>query len=314
MSHPEQLQLVLPNKTISYLNLGYTPFHWSSSDKFPEYGGFTIQEPWEGHKHKKWYAADRQPYDQLQKLLIPYHEQWIEADCVAALVPDASGQIYSFMVNGVTLSSNLYESPKLHKLILQRKMLLLVTTCKARISGGGTMPDGRKRGYGIAFDVREFKELDVIERQRKQEKSQLLKVFVFPIIADLAKKKFFELFGNCCFKCSSQDSLVIDHHIPIVLGGRLVPGNLVSLCEKCNNRKSDTIPEVFYSKQELDKLQPILAMQNEIFSFVFNWKKWEMDREAYLLSLGVDANLIHEVLNKPEHRFYIPSRSERSGS
>jgi hypothetical protein len=200
MSHPEQLQLILPNKTISYLNLGYTPFHWSSSDKFPEYGGFTIQEPWEGHKHKKWYAADRQPYDQLLKLLIPHHEQWIQADCVAALVPDVSGQIYSFMVNGVTLSSNLYESPKLHKLILQRKMLLLVTTCKARISGGGIMPDGRKRGYGIAFDIREFKELDVIERQRKQEKRRLFKTFVFPIIADLAKKQFFRAIRESLLK------------------------------------------------------------------------------------------------------------------
>ena len=311
MSHPEQVRLVLPNETVSRLDLGYTPFHWPSSDTFPEYGGFSIQEPWEGYKDKKWYLADREPYDRLQKLLVPHHDQWIEAGCVAALVPDGGGHNFSMLVNGVTLSSSLYESPRLHKLMRQRKMPFLVTTCNARISGGGTLLDGRKRGYGIAFDVEPLGGLDAIERQRNKEKGQLFNVFVYPIIADLAKKKFFGLFGNRCFKCASPDSLVIDHHIPIVLGGHLVPGNLVALCHNCNNRKSDLPPEVFYSTQDLDRLQPLLAGQDGMFSFVFDREKWEADREDYLLSLGVEASLVHEVLNNPDHRFYIPPQAER---
>ncbi len=310
MSHPEQLRFVLPNETVSRLNLAYTPFHWPSSDAFPEYGGFSIQEPWEGYKHKKWYAADREPYDRLQKLLAPNHEMWIEADCVAALVPDASGRNFSMLVNGVTLSSSLHESPRLHKLMHQRKKRFLVTTCNARISGGGTMPDGRKRGYGIGIDIEALREVDAIKRQRNKEKGQLFSVFVYPIIADLAKKKFFGFFGNRCFKCASPHALVIDHHIPIVLGGHLIPGNLVALCSNCNNRKSDSPPEAFYSKQELDRLQPLLADQGNIFSLVFDREKWETDREGYLLSLGVEVSLAHDVLNNPDHRFYIPPRAE----
>jgi len=312
MSHPEQVRLVLPNETVSRLNLAYTPFHWPGSDVFPEYGGFSIQEPWDGYKHKKWYAADREPYDRLQKLLGPHHDQWIEADCVAALVPDAGGRNFSMLVNGVTLSSILYESPRLHKLMRQRKIPFLVTTCNTRISGGGMMPDGKSRGYGIVFDIEALRDLDAIKRQRNKEKGQLLNVFVYPIIADLAKKKLFGLFGNRCFKCASLDSLVIDHHIPIVLGGHLVPGNLVALCRNCNNRKSDSPPEAFYSVQELDRLQPFLAGQDDIFTFVFDREKWEADREGYLLSLGVEAHLAHEALNNSDHRFYMPPRIERT--
>lgn len=173
------------------------------------------------------------------------------------------------------------------------------------------MPDGRSRGYGISINISALREVDAIDRQRKKEKGALFSIFAYPIIADLAKKKLFSLFGNRCFKCGSPYSLEIDHHIPIVRGGHLIPGNLVVLCGNCNNRKSDSAPESFYSLQEIDQLQPLLAQQGDIFSFVFDREKWEADRESYLLSLGVEATLIHDALNNPDHRFYIPSRNER---
>ncbi|TXH17368.1 MAG: HNH endonuclease [Gammaproteobacteria bacterium] len=198
----------------------------------------------------------------------------------------------------------------------QRKMRFLVTTCRARISGGGTMPDGRKRGYGVGFDVAALREVDAIKRQRNSEKSQLFRVFVYPVIADLAKKKFFGLFGNRCFKCGSTHSLEIDHHIPIVLGGHLVPGNLVALCSRCNNRKLDRPPEAFYSTEELERLQPLLADQSSIFAFSFDRDCWEKDREGYLISLGIERSLVSEVLTNSNHRFYIPPPSdpnERTG-
>lgn len=310
MRHPDQLALVLPNETVSRLNLDYTPFHWPSSEKFPEHGGFWVEEPWEGYRQRKWYAAAREPYERLQQLLAPNSEDWIEAECLAALIPDAGGHNFSFQVNGISLSSSLSESSKLNKLFCQRKMRFLVTTCRARISGGGMMPDGKKRGYGIGFDVAALREVDAIKRQRNQEKNQLFGIFMYPVIADLAKNKFFGLFGNRCFKCGSTHSLEIDHHIPIVLGGHLVPGNLVALCSRCNNRKLDSPPESFYSKEELDRLQPFLADQSAIFSFAFDWDYWERDREGYLLELGIDRSLVSEVLTDSNHRFYIPPPSK----
>jgi 5-methylcytosine-specific restriction endonuclease McrA len=300
MPHPEQLQLVLPNETVDRLNLLYMPFHWPCSDRFPEYGGFSIEK-------------GRGPYAKLQKLLEPNHDKWIEAECIAALVPNDKGNNFSLQVNGVTLSSSLYESERLKKLFRQKKMPLLVTTCNARISGGGMLADGRKRGYGIVFDVAALRELDALRRQRSNEKGQLFRVFVYPIIADHAKKKFFELFGNSCFKCGSHHHLEIDHHVPIVLAGHLVPGNLVALCKICNNKKLDSPPEAFYSPKKLNDLKPLFAKQHQIFSFTFDWEHWRRDRESYLLSLGIDPTIVHEALNNPDHRFYIEPPSEREG-
>lgn len=176
------------------------------------------------------------------------------------------------------------------------------------------MPHGGKRSYGIALDIEPLRGIDAIKRQRNKEKyelsKKLSKIFVYPVIWDIANEKFFQLFGYHCFKCSSPDFLVIDHHIPIIRGGHLVPGNLVVLCKDCNNRKSDSPPDVFYSKPELDRLQPLLEAQHDIFSFEFDREKWEADKEGYLLSIGVDAKLAHDVLNNPDHHFFIPPQEE----
>ena len=147
----------------------------------------------------------------------------------------ALGHNFQMAVNGVMLSASLYESQRLRKLMRKRKMPLLVTTCNARITGGGALPNGRTRGYGIGFDVAALRELDAIKRQRNSEKARLFNVFIFPIIADLAKNKFFALFGNRCY---------------------IILGNLVALCSNCNNHKLDLPPEKFYSAHELDRLQP----------------------------------------------------------
>jgi hypothetical protein len=96
----------------------------------------------------------------------------------------------------------------------------------------------------------------------------------------------------------------------MALGGHLVPGNLVALCRDCNNKKLDSPPEEFYTPIELERLQPILLQQHEIFSFTFDDEAWRNDREAYLLSLGVDRGLIQEILFNPEHPDYISPRSD----
>ncbi|MFN9915054.1 MAG: HNH endonuclease, partial [Pirellulaceae bacterium] len=79
------------------------------------------------------------------------------------------------------------------------------------------------------------------------------------------KLNFFSLFDNKCFKCKKlaawdiypesdemmggllrQKQLLIDHHVALENGGRYQPGNLVSLCQRCNGRKHTMHPEDFY--------------------------------------------------------------------
>ena len=156
MPQTEPYRFQLPNETVEKLNLGYAPYEWPALDKFAFQGGFTIKEPWEGHKEKKWYAEQRKPFELLQSLLSPNNEKWVEADCIAAFVPDATGREFSVQVNGVTLTVCMHESSGLRRRMALQKLPIQVTICKARIFGGGLLSSGDKRGYGVAFDIKPF--------------------------------------------------------------------------------------------------------------------------------------------------------------
>ena len=139
--------------------------------------------------------------------------------------------------------------------------------------------------------------------------------FMHPAIVNAYKNKFFDLFGGRCFKCGKEgkkDSalghqlvLCMDHHIPMVSGGHLVPGNLVALCRSCNSKKQDLTPEQFYTKHELDELQPLLSNQQNVFDFTFNWDRCNEDRGNYLISLGVDPDIVHELLTNKDSLHYL---------
>lgn len=159
------------------------------------------------------------------------------------------------------------------------------------------------------------KSAEVYSGQRSKEKRELFGRFRLRAIEDIYRAKFFALFGNRCFKCGAKERthhevgrpaiLCIDHHIPMVLGGHLVPGNLVALCQGCNNKKLDLPPETFYTPGELERLKPLLEREAEIFSFVFDWDAWSENREDYLVSLGVPSEHVRELLFNPEYPDYI---------
>lgn len=149
-----------------------------------------------------------------------------------------------------------------------------------------------------------------ISRRRGRDKWLLFGPMNLGVIEEHFKKRFFALFGNACFKCGSPGPLVIDHHVPVVRGGRLVPGNLVALCKRCNDRKQDKPPEVFYKPEELERLKVLLGRQDGMFDFKFDHEAFKADREAYLLSVGIDAETVRTVLSDPGHRHYIPPPEE----
>lgn len=144
------------------------------------------------------------------------------------------------------------------------------------------------------------------QRQRGQDKWELFARFRYPVIVEIAQRKLFGLFHNRCFKCGSPSDLHRDHHVPQYLGGRLVPGNIVILCARCNGLKLDRSPESFYSKEELKALQPLLETQLTIFDFQFDLPKWTDagKRASYLQSLGASEDLIREAMTDQCSRLY----------
>ena len=154
-----------------------------------------------------------------------------------------------------------------------------------------------------------------MKRLRSKERSAFWQRYMYPVIASYYRRKLFTLFNNRCFKCGTSQWLEIDHHIPIVLGGHLVPGNMVALCSTCNNRKHDKNPASYYSSEELMKLDSILRQEPEVLDFMFDNAHWEEDPKGYLLRIGLDEKLIDAVLTNPAHPFYIaPARCSEDSS
>lgn len=159
--------------------------------------------------------------------------------------------------------------------------------------------------------------------QRNKERRELFRPYRLRVIEDLFKRRFFEHFGNRCFKCGKPEKvkqeigapphLCMDHHLPMALGGNLTPGNLVSLCRKCNEQKLDKHPADFYTQEELARLQPLLTSQVSLFAFSFNWDQWARDREGYLLAVGVEKEDVHAALHDEDFAGYVGTGEEHAG-
>lgn len=83
----------------------------------------------------------------------------------------------------------------------------------------------------------------------------------------LDKKEVFKKFKNKCFKCGSKENLSIDHHVPFSRGGLLIFSNCVLLCKSCNSSKNAKMPNDYYTKEEILKLEKLGVYENNLFNF-----------------------------------------------
>jgi hypothetical protein len=134
--------------------------------------------------------------------------------------------------------------------------------------------------------------LEEAQRQRRVDKRALFQRFQLPFLQEHFQRKLRGLFDNRCFRCGFSGPLELDHHIPQYLGGRLIPGNIVLLCARCNSTKGDTHPRDFYPASVLVKLEPILLAQRAMFDFEFNWVRFNRRPREYLASIGVPDDAI----------------------
>ncbi|ADO84409.1 HNH endonuclease [Ilyobacter polytropus] len=128
-------------------------------------------------------------------------------------------------------------------------------------------------------------------------KRKEIKVFFDDKLTDSEKLKLYGIFENKCFKCSSTEHLSIDHHIPISKGYPLKDKeaglNAVVLCEKCNRKKGDTLPDEYYKKYELIRLENLGVKSHLYYS-----SKRIKEVEKNLLSYKLD--FLRESIDKKE--------------
>ena len=110
-----------------------------------------------------------------------------------------------------------------------------------------------------------------------------------------------------------QQELDIDHHIPFEKNGRMICGNLVSLCKKCNSKKGANHPETFYDSDEIEGLMPFLKAQELIIPKSYYWDSetlWTFrgqsndERFDTLIGEGINPELARCALKNENHRYY----------
>ncbi|MGL5922118.1 HNH endonuclease [Chroococcidiopsis sp.] len=88
-----------------------------------------------------------------------------------------------------------------------------------------------------------------IANQRKRENRRKIKRnnYSFPYTSEQLKQRFKD-FDNKCVYCGEL-ATSIDHFIPLSKGGTDTLSNLVPACCRCNGRKTDFDPELWYKSQ-----------------------------------------------------------------
>ena len=162
---------------------------------------------------------------------------------------------------------------------------------------------------------------------KNTDKAELSGRFYPSILFYQFKINFFSLFDDKCFKCHKpcewvehnglwmdgcvkQWELHIDHNFPFHLGGRLEEGNMVSLCKTCNSNKNKKLPEEFYDKDELERLDNYLIAQASLSPQKNEWKEklyrkfqclGKKQKKIFLLEKGVDKKLIDITEDNENH-------------
>ena len=104
----------------------------------------------------------------------------------------------------------------------------------------------------------------LIKRDKRHKRSDRNRLKDFDFSKE-DRKIIFKKFEYKCFNCGSKRKLTIDHHYPLEKGYGLKKTdgtyNAVLLCSKCNMKKSNKMPEFFYSSEQIEILQNVYGIK-----------------------------------------------------
>jgi 5-methylcytosine-specific restriction endonuclease McrA len=116
-----------------------------------------------------------------------------------------------------------------------------------------------KSNRGCVNKINKKWKLSNPDKVREQDrKRRARKLAVNENYTRLDEKYTKALFDNKCANCCSVTDLQIDHHYPLSKGNPLTRKNAVLLCKTCNASKWVKLPEQFYSKDKLNRIESLL--------------------------------------------------------
>lgn len=122
------------------------------------------------------------------------------------------------------------------------------------------------------------------------------------------KKLELKRFKHRCFNCESEENLEFDHHLPLSRGYPLkshdTGSNTVVLCRRCNREKGNQLPEDYYSREKLRKLEEMGIRSHLYYSpariieieRVLIGKKLERLEKA--IEMGIPVTFVYYDLSK----------------
>lgn len=114
-------------------------------------------------------------------------------------------------------------------------------------------PEAHKNSF-IEWKNKNPDRMRVLKRAAEIRRRDRKSIACESVNSDFAKDVY-RRFNNKCFNCGSTERLSIDHHHPLSGGHALNASNAVLLCVRCNSKKKDKHPSVFYDCSQIELLR-----------------------------------------------------------
>ena len=128
---------------------------------------------------------------------------------------------------------------------------------------------GKVRAYQAIYNRTAKGKLVKIVCLQKRARAKMLRCI--PYTTSMLQKRLL-LFGHRCIYCNSRKKIVVDHLMPVFLGGWNCVQNFVPACLRCNSSKHKSHPLKWVASQRPSVLSVVRRLLNTYHQAVRRWE------------------------------------------